>query len=35
MLGLTLVVVTQDRAVARHAQRQGVLRDGRLAVSRA
>jgi putative ABC transport system ATP-binding protein len=31
-LGLTLVVVTHDRVVAQHAQRQGVLRDGRLKV---
>ena len=31
-LGLTLVMVTHDSAVASHAQRQGLLRNGRLTI---
>jgi putative ABC transport system ATP-binding protein len=32
-LGLTLILVTHDTAVARRAQRVGLMRDGRLAMS--
>jgi putative ABC transport system ATP-binding protein len=31
-LGLTLILVTHDSAVARRAQRVGQMRDGRLAI---
>ena len=31
-LGLTLILVTHDTAVARRAQRVGLMRDGRLSI---